>query len=121
MRVYFHNNYTTTVWVAIMQYDTDACGGHGGDWATRGWWRIEPGQEVWAFSTTNEYCCAYAEAADGAVWSGDYGPVYVYQHAFDSCVNIGASDAIDEVGMFLMDLPWYRWNPIATHTVWLNP
>jgi len=121
VKVQFKNNYPTKVWVAIMRYDTDACGGEGGDWATQGWWPIDPGQEVWAFSTTNEFAYFYAESADGAVWTGDYGPVYVYADAFNSCLNIGSTAAIKTVGMQQIDLPWFRWNPEAVHTVNLNP
>jgi len=31
MRVHFKNNYRTTVSVAVMYYDTNACGGEGGN------------------------------------------------------------------------------------------
>ena len=120
MKVQFRNNYRTTAWVAVMFYNPDGCRDHG-NWGTRGWWRIEPGQTVWAFSTTNEYACFYAEAADGAKWAGGYGPVYVYANAFESCVNIGSTAAIGVVGMRLVTLPGHRWNPLATHTVNLNP
>ena len=120
MKVLFKNNYRTTVWVAVMFYDPDGCREYG-NWGTRGWWRVEPGAEVWAFSTTNQYACFYAEAADGAHWSGGYGPVYVYYGAFSSCINIGSTAAKDIVGMRLITLPWLRWNPLATHTVNINP
>jgi hypothetical protein len=120
VQVHFKNNYPKKVWVVIMRYDTDACGGEGGNWATAGWWEIDPGQEKYPFSTTNEYAAFYAEAEDGAVWSGPYGPVYVYGNAFNSCVNIGSTAAIKTVGMQQFQLPWFRANPLAVHTVNLN-
>lgn len=120
MKVLFRNSYYTTIWVAVMFYDPDGCAQYG-NWRTGGWWRLEPGQKKWAFSTTNKYACYYAEAADGAFWSGPYGPVYVYYEPFDSCINIGSTAAYDVVGMRLITLPWYRWNPLAEYTVNLIP
>ena len=102
MKVHFRNGYRARVWVAIMRYEPDGCRDHG-NWATAGWWSLEPGQQVWAFSTNNRYACFYADADDGAFWAGNYGPVYVY-HAFDSCVGIGSTAAYGTVGMRLIDL-----------------
>jgi hypothetical protein len=103
MRVYFRNSYGPKVWVAIMRYDPNSCGEYG-NWATAGWWGINFGQQVWAFSTNNRYAAFYADADDGAHWSGPYGPVYVYWEAFDSCVNIGSTAAYGIVGMRLIDV-----------------
>jgi hypothetical protein len=64
---------------------------------------ITPGQQVWAFSTDNRWACFYADAEDGAFWAGEYGPVYVYYDAFDSCVDIGSTAAYGTVGMRLID------------------
>jgi len=119
MKVSFRNKYHSTVWVAIMRYNPDKCGEYG-NWQTKGWWRLDPGQTKQAFSTTNRYACFYAEADDGAFWAGPYGPVYVYYEAFDSCVNIGSTAAYGTVGMRLLDLGWWAWNPLATHTVNLS-
>ncbi len=102
MRVYFRNSYSAKVWVAIMRYDPDSCREHG-NWATEGWWGIDPGQQVWVFSTNNRYACFYAEAEDGAFWAGEYGPVYVYHRVFNSCIKIGSSAAYGTVGMRLID------------------
>lgn len=103
MRVYFRNSYRTKVWVAIMRFDPGGCGEYG-NWATAGWWGIDPGQQVWAFSTNNRWACFYADADDGQHWSGNYGPVYVYYDAFDSCINIGSTAAYGTVGMRLIDV-----------------
>lgn len=117
----FHNSYGTTVWVAIMRYDSDGCGSYG-NWATKGWWRLDPGETKQAFSTSNEYAGYYAKAADGAQWSGNYGPVYVYHSTFDSCINIGSTAAYGTVGMRLIDLggsaPW-EW--YSSYTVNITP
>lgn len=120
MQVHFKNNYSSPVWVAYMKYDPDSCGADG-NWSTHGWWNLAPGEQKWVFSTTNEFACFYAEADDGSIWTGEYGPVYVYQEPFDSCINIGSSHAIDIVGMELMTLPGDRWNPLAVFTMNLNP
>jgi hypothetical protein len=116
MQVHFRNSHPAKVWVAIMEYDPGACGGSG-DWSTHGWWGIDPGQEVWAFSTSNQYAAFYAEADDGAHWSGIYGPVYMYWDAFDSCINIGSTNAYEIVGMALIDLGSSAWVPWAVYTV----
>ncbi|HEY7153624.1 MAG TPA: DUF1036 domain-containing protein [Gemmataceae bacterium] len=120
MQVHFKNNYPKKVWVAIMRRDTNACGGEGGGWATAGWWVLDPGQTKNAFSTTNEYAAFYAESEDGAMWNGSVGPVYVYSNAFNSCLNIGSTAAIKRVGMQQIQLPAFRGNPLAVHTVNLN-
>jgi hypothetical protein len=46
MMVHFRNSYSSKVWVAIMRYNKDACGGEGDNWETMGWWAINPGDEV---------------------------------------------------------------------------
>jgi uncharacterized membrane protein len=101
----FTNETSSTVWVAVMFYSPhgapDGCAGYG-QWGTRGWWRIEPGGTAFALRTNNRYAAFYAESASGSVWSGDRGPVYVYQHAFDSCIGIGSSQA-RRVNMRLID------------------
>ena len=38
-----------------------------------------------------------------SVLAGEYGPVYVYYDAFDSCVDIGSTAAYGTVGMRLID------------------
>ncbi len=60
-----------------------------GDWGTRGWWNIYPSQEAYVLNTSNRYAYFYAEAADGGVWAGPYGPVLAPRRRFDSCWDIG--------------------------------
>jgi uncharacterized membrane protein len=101
--VNFRNGYSRPVWVAIMRYDTDRCGGYG-DWQTKGWWRLSPGEVKQAFTTSSRYAAYYAKADDGTQWTGDRGPVYLYHDAFDSCLKIGSSAAYATVNMRLIDL-----------------
>ena len=119
--VHFHNSYRTTVWVAIMRYNPGSCGSYG-TWETKGWWRLDPGATKQAFSTSNRYAAYYAKAADGAQWSGNYGRVYLYHSAFDSCINIGSTAAYRTVGMRLIDLggsaPW-EW--YSSYTINITP
>jgi hypothetical protein len=125
MQLCFQNNYGTPVSIAVMWYDTGACGGDGGDWATRGWWNLNPGDSVhtnvW---TANRYFCFYAEAQDGAVWAGPY-VAEVMNNAFDGCINIGHSvsdgpNPYYDVGFRLEDAGWWFWSYV-TYTVNLNP
>jgi hypothetical protein len=103
-----------------MWYDTDACGGEGGNWATEGWWNLNPGDsvhtDVW---TDNRYFYFYAEAEDGAVWGGDYGPVYTTYQAFQGCVGSGNTQDYLMLGMAQVDTSWWFWSYI-TYTVNLD-
>jgi hypothetical protein len=103
LSVSFRNNYPTNVKAAVMRFDPGACGEHG-KWATAGWWRLEPGQQVFGFSTNNRYVGFYAVAEDGAVWEGQYGPVFIREEDFQSCVDLQPEDPCQQVGMRLADL-----------------
>ena len=70
------NNYSSYMSVALMWYDPAACSGDGGNWATGGWWNLNPGQTGFTnIFMSSRYFAYYAEAVDGAVWDGLYGPV----------------------------------------------
>jgi uncharacterized membrane protein len=107
----FANRYPAKVWVAIMFYSPETCGGEGGNWETMGWWGINPGGSAIVYGNDvedlNRYYCYYAKAADGAEWSGNYGPIYVYHQAFNSCYNIGSTAAYAVVGMREIDVNGY--------------
>jgi uncharacterized membrane protein len=92
IQVHFHNSYGPRIWVALMFKD-DGCGSEGRPWGTRGWWTIDNGADVHVLNTDNRYIYYYAEADNGAVWTGNFGPIYVVQQAFSSCVDIGRTDA----------------------------
>ena len=101
MKVWFQNNYGTLVSVAIMVSDTDDCGNYG-NWFVQGWWNIEPGGSAHVCNTTNSYMCFYAEAANGAQWTGPY-TVYVSNEAFGLCLDIANTQEYN-VGMQLLHL-----------------
>jgi uncharacterized membrane protein len=107
--LYFRNSYSDRVWVCIMFYSPNTCNEYG-NWGTRGWWGIDPGGRAAVFngnSDYNRYYAFYAEASNGANWSGPYGPVYVYHEPFDSCINIGSTAAYKTVGTRLIDVGDY--------------
>jgi uncharacterized membrane protein len=61
-----------------------------------GWWSIDPGSCANVYENDledlNRFWYYYAEADDGATWSGAY-TVYVTDQAFDSCVDIGSTES----------------------------
>jgi uncharacterized membrane protein len=103
MRLHFRNRYTHTLWVAIMFYDPVGCAGHG-NWRCRGWWGINPGGEAYVLNTNNRYAAYYAEASNGAIWTGPYGPIPVTQAAFDHCLDAAGQR---RVGARLVDMNNY--------------
>ena len=112
MQLSFKNNYSSTLSVAVMWFDNSSrgCGGDGGNWGTKGWWNINPGDtvhtDVW---TANRYFCFYAEAEDGTIWGGDYGPVSATYEAFQGCVGSGSSEDTLSLGMALVDAGSAYW------------
>jgi hypothetical protein len=117
MQLCFQNNYSSPLSIAVMWSDQDACPGDDGGWATRGWWNLSPGgsvsTNVW---TANRYFYFYAEAENGAVWAGPYGPVDCSWQAFNSCQNIGSTADTLSVGMRQEDAGWWYW-AYVTYTV----
>jgi uncharacterized membrane protein len=88
MQLHFRNNSPARLWVAIMFYNPQGCA-DAGLWGTKGWWGIDPGGDAYVLNTNNTYAYFYAETATGVVWRGNFGPVYVHQTAFESCLKIG--------------------------------
>jgi uncharacterized membrane protein len=68
------NRYPTTIETSIMFYSPESCGGEGGNFEKMGWWRIAPGScaLVYANDLDNRFWYYFAEADDGAVWSGPF-------------------------------------------------
>ncbi|MBD1811958.1 DUF1036 domain-containing protein [Microcoleus vaginatus] len=101
------NKYTHGVWVAIMYYRPNCS--DGGNWAKKGWWRLNPGEckVVYGGSlrSLNRYYCYYAEADNGANWSGPYVRP-VPPQAFDWCEWISNTQATN-VGFRLLDINSY--------------
>lgn len=121
MQLRFKNSYHSPVWVSVMWYSPDACGGDGAPWETRGWWHANPGATVTTnVSTGNRYFCFYAEAANGAVWGGPYG-AQVSVNAYDGCIDVAT--IVDDgpspyfnVGFRLVDAGWWHWS-YSSYTV----
>ena len=91
MQLRFQNSHGAGVSTALMWYNPDTCGGEGGDWETRGWWNLNPGDSVTTnVSTGNRYFAFYAEGWDGAVWAGPYS-AQVSIYAFDGCIDLATS------------------------------
>jgi hypothetical protein len=118
MQLCFQNNYSSPLSVAVMWYNPGECGDYG-NWSTEGWWNLNPGEnvhtDVW---TDNRYFCYYAEAENGAVWGGNYGPVYANWNGFYSCQEIGNTQDFT-IGMREIDAGWWFWSYV-TYTVNLD-
>ena len=117
--VYFQNSYGKTVWVAV-EYGNSGCNLPGiGNWENVGWYRLDPGQSRRLFTTTSRYAYWYADAADGASWSGYYsGKVNPY-YAYDYCTSVD-SYATDH-GMRQIDLGGSNLFDPTSYTVTLIP
>lgn len=94
--IYFRNSYGPRIWVAIAFWSS-SCADYG-TFATRGWWAIDHGGQAHVLNLAwqglvSPFILFYAEAADGAVWTGSSLQMYVTQAAFDSCINIGSTNA----------------------------
>ena len=99
----FCNSFGKAVWVVTMRYDPAACAGFG-DWQTKGWFMLQPGEEKKLMDTDNQYAAFYAKTADGTQWTGNYGPGYLYNGPFQSCIGVGANSGLQSVGFKLIDL-----------------
>ena len=103
----YANKYSSGLWLAVGYYHPNCP--DGGDWAKKGWWRLEPGDAKTVLSTTNDYSTFYAEADDGAVWSGPYGadlPSSAFDWCWPTATNVG-----EFVGMRLVHATnaWFPW------------
>ena len=108
MWLQYSNRYSRGLYLAVGYYE-QGCD-EGSDWAARGWYRLEPGQSATVLWTTNEYSTFYAEADDGAMWSGPYA-VNVPLNAFDDwCWDLGVQPGLD-IGMALVSATnaWFPW------------
>jgi hypothetical protein len=90
MRIHLVGKTPGPIWVSMMTYAPDICGGSGGgDWYVQGWWRVDLGRTIkTSVDTDNRYLALYAEASDGRVWGGPYGPVDCPQQRFQACIGL---------------------------------
>jgi uncharacterized membrane protein len=102
--------YPHKLWVAIMFYDPNCAVDFLGSepWKKRGWWSLAPGQCKVVFgedlADLNRYYCYYAEATDGAVWSGPY-KRSVRLTAFNDCSGAGLTGPKKKtIGYKLLDI-----------------
>lgn len=103
MQLHFSNQYGHRLWVCISFHSPTTCGALG-DWGTRGWWTIDPGQSAYVLDTGNSRAYFYAEADDGAFWAGSDWAIHAPQTAFDSCLwNARIGDRY--LGMRPVDIP----------------
>lgn len=103
----FCNSYHTRIWTAISFHSPEVCGGEGGDWQNIGWYPVDPGScsVVYAndLDDVNRFWYFFAEADDGAQWSGDF-PTFVHMtDAFNICDGIGTT-ALTQVGFRELDI-----------------
>jgi uncharacterized membrane protein len=87
MALKFESSYpNATIWVSILWYHPDCTNGL---FMKTGWWSLTDGQTVEVFTgdidDLNRYYYFYAEASDGAVWSGPTN-VEVTNAAYSQCV-----------------------------------
>jgi hypothetical protein len=89
MDLHFTNSYDDTSWVSGQSCSTVPrhvpISDRGDAW---GWWNIPPGGKAYVWNTDNQYAAYYAEATNGAVWTGPYAPVLVHPYAFDSALTL---------------------------------
>jgi uncharacterized membrane protein len=103
----FCNSHPVRIWTAISFYSPEECGGEGGDWQNMGWYPVDPGQCVEVYNNdlddVNRFWYFFAEADDGAAWSGDF-PTFVKDpEAFNICDGIGTT-ALRIVGFRELDV-----------------
>jgi Protein of unknown function (DUF1036) len=110
MWIKYHNSTNVGLWLVVGYY-SPGCS-DGGDWAKKGWWRLNPGGEATALWTTNSNSLFYAEADDNRVWAGPYGTQVPFQ-SFDWCWLTGSSSG-ESVGMRLVTASNAGWPWTAT-------
>lgn len=90
-QVSFRNSYGKKIFVAYMRRDFDCLADSGEPWEVRGWINLDPGEtEYRANPTKNQWYYYYAEATDGAFWTGPY-IVLVTNTVFQNCTGTGVT------------------------------
>ncbi len=87
--VSFTNSYGQKIFVAYMRRDFTCLETCGAPWDVLGWINLDPGEtEYRANPTKNQWFYYYAEAVDGAVWSGPF-VAEVSDQKFSKCTCLG--------------------------------
>ena len=80
----FKNEHSAHVDVVVWYLDEDRCGPDG--WIVRGWWNLDPGDEVTTIQmSSNTYYYYYADATDGVEWSSPTNGAWVPYSVFNEC------------------------------------
>jgi hypothetical protein len=88
-QVTFTNSYSTRLYVAYMRLDYACQNDCGEPWDVLGWINLQPGEtQSRDNATNNRWYYYYAEADDGAVWSGPF-PAEVSYNRFQKCTCLG--------------------------------
>jgi hypothetical protein len=89
MRIHLVGKSQGPIWVSLMTYAPESCGGSGGgNWYVQGWWRVDLWKTIkTSVETDNRYFTMYAEASDGRIWAGPYG-VDCPQQRFAACIGL---------------------------------
>jgi hypothetical protein len=111
MYIAYRNKYSSPIWLAVGYYLPNCS--DGGNWAKKGWYKLNPGQKKTVLETTNTYSTFYAEAADGRLWSSSSYVTPLPTQAFDWCWNTDSSSAFD-AGMRLVTASSAGWPWTAT-------
>lgn len=110
----FANSHPSRVWIAVGYYNPGCQ--DGSQWAKKGWFKLEVGASAIVLWTTNAYMTFYAEADNGAHWSGPYHTNLPMQ-AFDWCWNTASTQG-ENAGMRLITVTnaWAPWIGTVTLT-----
>ena len=90
-QVNFTNFYSAQLFVAYMRLDYNCQNECGEPWDVLGWISLQPGDtQTRDNPTNNQYYYYYAEAVDGALWSGPF-PAEVSNDVFEKCTCLGVT------------------------------
>ncbi|NVJ19863.1 MULTISPECIES: DUF1036 domain-containing protein [Myxococcus] len=84
LQLHFRNSYGPRIRLCISFHSPATCAGRG-DWGTRGWWSFDLNQSVYVLNTGYRLAYYFAEAADGAFWTGSDFSIFAPAASFDSC------------------------------------
>jgi hypothetical protein len=103
MNIHFRNGSASGIQIVYARFEPSICAGNG-DWLVVGWYDLDPGNEVFAFSTTGTTFFYYAEDSEGRGlrWEGQDKFANIIYQRFEHCINI-VPPGSTSVGMRLYD------------------